>query len=212
LSEKFDEDIDAIVEKILFKKREETFENKLRKVARKLKELHRLSLVKINHSVMEVVVASELLGKGFEVDVEHDLGSLVCDVYAEKGDGSLIVEVETGYVPPEHALDPLSYTYVRIISKVARYSKFANKFVIATPIDSYFQIDPLLIKTPNERTEEEILRVKELCDKYYKNPPIELEELKSARLHGVMLINVDDAKVLELDPEQYLELISNLPR
>ena len=44
---------------------------------------------------------------------------LVCDVFATKGDGEAIVEIETGFTPPEHALDPTSYYVARIASKIS---------------------------------------------------------------------------------------------
>ncbi len=30
---------------------------------------------------------------------------LVCDIYAKKGGGHTIIEIETGFTPPEHAMD-----------------------------------------------------------------------------------------------------------
>lgn len=96
-------------------------------VKNRLIELYKRNIVKINHSVMELVCARHLIRYGYSVDVEKRLTDiLVCDVYATKGDGEAVVEIETGFVPPEHALDPLSYYTARITSKIARYSKFAN--------------------------------------------------------------------------------------
>ena len=55
------------------------------------------NLVKINHSAMELVCAKHLIRYGYKVDVEKQLTDiLICDVYAEKGDGAAIVEIETG--------------------------------------------------------------------------------------------------------------------
>jgi hypothetical protein len=85
--------------------------------------MKRENLVKINHSVMEILCAAKLLWDGYNVDVEHVLSdSLVCDVMGEKNGQTTMVEIETGYIPPEHALDPSTYTFARIISKIARYS------------------------------------------------------------------------------------------
>ena len=85
----------------------------------KLVKLKAEGKVKINHSVMELVCAKELLAMGYSVDVEHEIGGLVCDVYAELDGRGLVVEIETGFVPPEHALDPMRYCKARIASKIA---------------------------------------------------------------------------------------------
>ncbi len=180
-------------------------------VKQRLIDLYKRNLVKINHSVMEIVCAKHLIKHGYDVDVERQLSdTLVCDVYATKGDGSFIVEIETGFTPPEHALDPLGYYISRIASKISRYSQFASKFALATPPVSVLPIPEIFMKPPRNRKIAEIKRIKELCDKYYKNPPISAGEIQNARLHSVYIISVDDANVNELDPEAYQELIEEL--
>ena len=180
-------------------------------VKQRLIDLYKRNLVKINHSVMEIVCAKHLIKYGYDVDVERQLAdTLVCDVYAKKGDGSFIVEIETGFTPPEHALDPLAYYVSRIASKISRYSQFASKFALATPPVSILPIPEIFLNPPRNRKAAEIKRVKELCDKYYKNPPISVDEIHNARLHAIYIINIDDANVNELDPEAYQELIKDL--
>jgi hypothetical protein len=211
LVEKFDLDIDSITSRVSADV-DGLQKAQLIAVSEKLKKMYKKSLVKTNHSVLEVLVASYFVKKGYRVDVEHPLDSLVCDVYAEKGDGSLIVEIETGFIPPEHALDPVLYMVVRLISKVARYSKYSNRFMLATPVDNFAQLHPALVKRPQDRSATDLTELKTLCDKYYSNPPISLEELSNARLHGVIVVNVDAAKVIEMDAERYFELVEALPR
>ena len=78
-------------------------------VKSRLIELYKRNIVKINHSAMELVCARHLIRYDYAVDVERQLNDiLICDLYATKGDGEAIVEIETGFIPPEHALDPLS--------------------------------------------------------------------------------------------------------
>jgi len=171
----------------------------------RLIELHRSNIVKINHSVMEFVCAKLLVLKGYDVQVEHPLeGGLTCDLYAAKGDGSLIVEVETGFVPPEHALDPSTYLLARIASKVTRYSNCTGKFALGVPPQYALQIPAQLIKLPRERTAEDLKHIKGLCDQYYTSPPVTLEEVKNARLHSIYLIDVDRMSSREVDPETYV--------
>ncbi|HDJ05049.1 MAG TPA: hypothetical protein ENF85_03530, partial [Candidatus Bathyarchaeota archaeon] len=105
---KFEEDLDILLEK-LGRDSEGSVKARLRVLRNRLVYLHRRNLVKINHSVMELVCAKYLLAAGYDVTLEKNLDGLSCDIYAVKGLGTLIVEVETGFVPPEHALDPLTY-------------------------------------------------------------------------------------------------------
>ena len=189
---------------------EETVE-RMNFVKNRLIELYMRNLVKINHSAMELVCAKHLIRYGYKVDVEKQLTDiLICDVYAEKGDGAAIVEIETGFIPPEHALDPLSYYAARIASKIARYSKYANQFVLATPPVSILPIPALFRRPPRDRRPSEIKKVKVLCDKYYKNPPVTEDEILNGRLHITYIINIDAGKVVEMDIDSYFEHVGGM--
>jgi hypothetical protein len=180
-------------------------------VKNRLIELYMRNLVKINHSAMELVCAKHLIRYGYKVDVEKQLTDiLICDVYAEKGDGAAIVEIETGFIPPEHALDPLSYYAARIASKIARYSKYANQFVLATPPVSILPIPALFRRPPRDRRPSEIKKLKVLCDKYYKNPPVTEDEILNGRLHITYIINIDAGKVVEMDIDSYFEHVGDM--
>ena len=180
-------------------------------VKNRLIELYMRNLVKINHSAMELVCAKHLIRYGYKVDVEKQLTDiLICDVYAEKGEGAAIVEIETGFIPPEHALDPLSYYVARIASKIARYSKHANQFVLATPPVSVLPIPALFRRPPRDRRPSEIKKVKVLCDKYYKNPPVTEDEILNGRLHITYIINIDAGKVVEMDIDSYFEHVGGM--
>lgn len=180
-------------------------------VRSRLIDLYKRNLVKINHSAMELVCAKHLIRDGYSVDVEKQLTDiLVCDVYATKGDGVALVEIETGFIPPEHALDPLSYYAARIASKVARYSKHANKFVLATPPVSVLPIPNLFRRPPRDRTMEGVKEVKALCDRYYSNPPVAEEDILNAHLHVIYIINIDIGRVVEMDVDSYLENVGNM--
>lgn len=169
-----------------------------------LLDLSSRNLVKINHSVMELVTAKYLIENGFDVKLEHELDGVFCDVYAMKGYGSVIVEVETGFVPPGNAVDPATYLKARIASKITRYSGFANKFILATPPYYIMQIPPALTKPPRFRTDEEIASIKGLCDLYYTSPPVSLEEVRNARLHSIYAVDVDNVSVREWEVNEYL--------
>lgn len=199
----FEKDVDATIEKMKGELNTEEIE-KLLRLKERLLQLHSRNVVKINHSVMELVCGKHLIKSGFEVKLEHTLNGISCDIYALKGYGVLIVEIETGFVPPEHALDPFVYLRARIASKVTRYSSYANKFCLGTPLHYIMQVPPALAKPPRSRTPEEITAIKKLCDLYYTNPPVTIEEIKNARLHSIYALDIDTVSIRELDVSEYM--------
>ena len=202
--EKFEADLDILLGKL-----DASFDPdatiKLKGLRDKLVHMHKENMVKINHSVMELVCAKHLISAGYEVDVERFLDGLSCDIYASKGFGSMIVEIETGYIPPEHALDPLTYCKARIASKITRYSGYADKFSLGSPPHYIMQIPQALTKPPRYRTNDEIREIKKMCDLYYKKPPVSIEEITNARLHTIYIVDVDRAQAVETDPTAYAE-------
>lgn len=200
---KFEEDLIFLMKKLTQDiEKEENYNLSLLKD--QLIQLHRKNIIKINHSVMELVCAKYLILKGFKLLLEHPLsGILTCDIYAVKGFGSLIVEIETGFIPPEHALDPLTYTTARLASKIIRYSRYCEKFALGIPPHYVLTFPGVLALPPRERPESDMNTMKNLCDLYYHNPPINLEEIKHARIHSIYIINVDLVNVQEIDPDAY---------
>jgi hypothetical protein len=180
--------------------------SRVRGIADFLVGLYRKNLVKINHSALELVCARWLIAQGYEVRVEHRLDNvLVCDVFGLRGDGPLIVEIETGFIPPEAALEPSKFARGRIASKIARYSRFAGKFALGTTPSYVLEFPGFFVKPPRARTLDEAREIKAVTDVRYNKPPISLDELMLARLHSVFIIDVDDATTSELDPETYAE-------
>lgn len=208
--EKFTDDVYEIAQRLSEGKSVEV-KARINYVREKLIELYQKNLVKINHSVLEIICASNLISQGYSIDIEKPLSdSLVCDVFATKGDGTFIMEIETGFTPPDHALDTIDYYVARIASKIARYSKYCSKFGLATPVVGILPVPKLFLKSPGERTEDEIKKIKSLCDRFYKNPPIDYEDILNARLHSIYLINIDKGFAKQLDPCSYLELTEKL--
>ncbi len=208
--EKFTDDIYAVAEKLTEGKSQEA-KSRINFVRERLIELYQQNLVKINHSVLEIICASNLIEQGYVLDIERKLSDiLVCDVFATKGDGSFIMEIETGFTPPDHALDTIDYYIARIASKIARYSQYCSKFALATPVVGILPIPKLFLKPPSKRTRDEIQKLKTLVDRFYKNPPIAVDDIINARLHSVYLINIDKCFAKQIDPYTYLELITDL--
>jgi len=208
--EKFTDDVYAIAQRLSEGKPADV-KARINYVREKLIELYQKNLVKINHSVLEIICASNLISQGYSIDIEKPLSdSLVCDVFATKGDGTFIMEIETGFTPPDHALDTIDYYVARIASKIARYSKYCSKFGLATPVVGILPVPKLFLKSPGERTSDEIKKIKALCDRFYKNPPIDYDDILNARLHSIYLINIDKGFAKQLDPCSYLELTEKL--
>lgn len=203
----FTADLDGLSAKMTSGERDELVQ-RMNFVKYRLIELYKKNLVKINHSVMELVCARHLIRYGYAVDVEKQLTDiLVCDLHGSKGNGDTVVEIETGFVPPDHALDPLSYYYARVASKIARYSRFANQFVLATTPVSILPIPEMYRRPPRDRKNEEITKLKRVCDKYYRNPPITEEEIVNGRIHMIYIIDIDQGNVIEMDVESYFESV-----
>lgn len=208
--EKFRNDVYEMTEK-LSKNIKEHDMPKLNYVRQQLIEMYQKNLVKINHSILELICASNLISRGYAVEVEKDVSEiLVCDIFAKKGGGNTIIEIETGFTPPEHAMDTVDYYAARIMSKISRYSQHCSKFSLATPVIGILPLSKIFLLPPNARKKEDVQKIKELCDRYYKNPPIEYDDILNAHLHSIYLINIDKGFAKELDPQGYVDLTENL--
>ena len=202
---KFESDLTTLLDRLTCGV-EPSVENKLNMLKDWLVKLQRENIVKINHSVMELVCAKHLIEKGYEVQLEYPLNEiLTCDLYGIKGLGNLVVEVETGFIPPENALAPLTYTKARLASKIIRYSCFSGKFALGVPPHYVLPFPSTFAKPPRNRTDREIEVIKALCDAYYQKPPVTLDQIKNARIQEIYIIDVDGGKVQEIDPEAYLK-------
>jgi hypothetical protein len=201
---KFDRDMEILSAKLNSDIDHEA-QKKLDILKNKLIRIHNENVVKINHSVMEMVCAKHLILKGYELDIERPVDGLVCDLYGVKGFGSHIVEIETGFIPPSHALDPANYRKSRIASKIIRYGNHSEKFALGVPPYYLLQIPDILVKPPRARTKKDLKYLKTLCDLYYKNPPVNLDEIRNSRIHTIYIIDVDGITTREVDPVTYLE-------
>ena len=163
------------------------------------------NLIKINHSVLELICVSTLISKGHTVEVEKNFSDiLVCDIFGKKGDGNTIVEIETGFTPPDHAMDTFDYYAARLMSKIAWYSQYCSKFSLTTPSVGILPLSKLFLVPPNARKKEDIDKIKDLCDRYYKNPPVTSDDILNAHLHSIYLISIDKGFAKEIDPQATL--------
>ncbi len=202
---RFEQDL-AVLTAALTEGMDEEYKKKLNVLKDWLVKLQRENLIKINHSVMELVLAKFLILKDYEVQIEYPVSEiLICDLYGVKGYSNIIVEIETGFIPPVHALDPLTYTSARLASKIIRYSSYAGKFALGVPLHYILPFPPALALHPRERTPEQINDIKTLCDQYYKDPPVTVDQIQNARIQEIYIIDVDHANIQEIEPETYLK-------
>ena len=208
--EKFRGDVFKITDQLSKKLTDEQIQ-KLSFVRERLVELYKQNLVKINHSVLEIICAAELIRHDYVVNVEERLSDiLVCDIFATKGDGSIIIEIETGFTPPAHALNTVDYYAARIMSKIARYSKYCSKFCLATPVVGVLPIPSIFLIPPLARNLNDVKRNQVICNRFYKNPAIEFDSILNAHLHSIYLINTDKMFAKQLDPQNYVDLTKKL--
>ncbi|MBN2228658.1 MAG: hypothetical protein JW779_03620 [Candidatus Thorarchaeota archaeon] len=202
--------------------------NELVNVRERFVELSHRRLVKINHSIMQFLCAKHLIENGYRVKIEYALngGTLMADIFGvrkrlidrndeakdailsemhgtDEDEETLVLEVETGFVPPKAALHPGTYRKTRIAAKIARYAGFSHYFYLATPHYHVLQIPNTMFERVGHRDDEELAKLKELCDAQYFTPPVLYDELATSEIQGIFIVNVDKMKVLEVDPQKY---------
>jgi hypothetical protein len=116
---------------------------------------------------------------------------------------TLMVEVETGFVPPMAALTPVHYSRARMAAKAARYSGHSHLFAFATPVFNVLPIPAELFDPPDKRDRDAIGRLKDLCDVYYQSPPVTWESLAMSEIDMIYVIDVDSTSVSQVDASEY---------
>jgi len=228
---KFAHDMDVLLDQLEPSTKLGTM-SQLSPICDRLIELNKKRLVKINHSILQVICAKHLIEQDYSVKVEHPLlgGQLMADLFATRKKEpeieydiesvliserlglpedieALVVEVETGYVPPKAALYPVKYRVTRMAAKIARYCRYSHRFGMATPNYHVLQIPRILMMPPEHRNQKKLERLKEKCDEFYHNPPILLDSLVMSEVDSVYIINVDYVTITEISPEKYLDAI-----
>ncbi|TFG34609.1 hypothetical protein EU527_02575 [Candidatus Thorarchaeota archaeon] len=228
---RFIKDIDILFDKIKPYTSQDVM-SKLLQIRERFIHLSKKRLVKINHSIMQLLCAKYLIENGYRVEIEYPLngGVLVADIFGvrerilgfeedprdaflsemhgiSEDEETLVLEVETGYVPPKGALNPGQYRLTRIASKIARYAGFSHKFSLATPHYHVLQIPKVMLDPVGHRDKNELSNLKALCDAQYFSPPILFDELATSEIQGIFVVNVDAIKVLEVDPQYYRETV-----
>ena len=140
-------------------------------------------------------MASWLKGLGFDARLEHCVdGVHYADVYAADREVSVIVEVETGYVPPMFIGSAEEYMLARAIVKTVKYACLADYFYIATPSYVRPPIPDVIVGHVDEAGVE---TASALVGRFFGERWAEetLSRLRDCRLSGLMLVNVSRRKV-----------------
>ncbi|MCK4568015.1 MAG: hypothetical protein KAU48_11985, partial [Candidatus Thorarchaeota archaeon] len=65
------------------------------------------------------------------------------------------------------------------------------------------QIPDAMLQPVGKRDNSELANLKALCDAQYFSPPVLYDELATSEIHSIFVVNVDETKVLEVDPQKY---------
>jgi hypothetical protein len=123
------------------------------------------------------------------------------------------MEIETGYVGPEYAIDPNKFLKARAARKIESYSQCSKKFFIGTPPHNIVYIPEIFLKPREKRTEAEIKYWNGLCAEYYKNPPLDFNNSKG-HIEGLYVIDVDSGEAHEMKVDDYMKnypLVTRFP-
>jgi len=106
-------------------------------------------------------------------------------------------------------MDTVDYFAARIMSKITRYSQYSSKFSLTTVV-GVLQISKIFLLPSSARNKNDVQKIKDLCDRYYKNPPIKYDDILNANIHSIYLINIDKGFAKEFDLQGYVDLTRNL--
>jgi hypothetical protein len=149
------------------------------------------------HAILQFIVALDLHRRGFDVSVEEPVdGVFKADVYAESPLGRVIVEVETGYVPPDRIHSLEEFLEAKMVFKAVAYSAYTDVFMIATPNHIKMPVPRELLIPVEDRDESDIMAIRELALRYDKSKASRiLWRAHLSRLDGIAYVNVMNQKV-----------------
>lgn len=177
--------------------------NGLAKVVERLDyEVSRGALARY-HAILQLLAAAKLHSKGFDVSVEEDLPSgFRADVYGEGPCCSVVIEVETGYVPQEWLLRPEEFMMYRLAYKAAAYSGDVSVFIAAFPSHFRVPIPEPLLRPVEERDERDVAIIKGMIMRYNKGQLARIGwRAHLARIDAVAFIDIEgsDVEIVKLN-------------
>ncbi len=160
----------------------------------------KLSKVSRLHAAVQVIVAQRLSEQGFVVSLEHEIDRVhVADVLAYNDTKSLIVEVETGYLPPMFISCAEDYIEAKLALKALKYSCSVDEFYIAMP--SYMRLPIPRALTGQLRNRDELERLSHKVAAFFGNKWAQaiIEEGYRCKISGIMLVNLAN-KTIKVAP------------
>ena len=147
------------------------------------------------HRLLQEIVAAGLSSMGFDVSIEEPLpGGLVADVYGEAPWGSIIVEVETGFVAPGMLESAEDYLKARIAWKSIRYSRHADLFAVAMPSFVEIPIPGVLVGRGGRREAARLLGL--LRGLMGVDGVVGLDDVMNARVDAVIKIVLSSRRIM----------------
>lgn len=149
------------------------------------------------HALLQFIVALDLYRRGFDVSVEEHIdGGFKADVFAESPQGSIVVEVETGYVPVDKIRFLEEFLEAKVAFKAVAYSVYADLFIIATPSHVRLLVTPELVKPVGERDILDVMVIRELALKYDRAKASKIVwRAPMSRVDGLAYVNILNARV-----------------
>ena len=121
-----------------------------------------------------------------------------------------IVSVELTFFMSAPAAGTVALLNVFVFSFCAVVSTVAYTFAVKDPVVNVLPIPQVFLLPPQARKKEDLMRLKNLCDRFYKNPKITFDNIQNAHIHSIYLINTDKGFSKELDPEAYLQMTKDI--
>ncbi len=165
--------------------------------------LYKTKNIPLNHLLAEVLIAHYLRERGFsKVDIERNVGSMKCDVVAHHRSIVKCVEIEFLFVPPNHVVDYTEFMIARHVKKLIaaakngiEYLSFAYPRYVVPPI-------PLELVRPTQTRSDAILReLIAITRKFFPLHAEDIEFLRTATIHSIMLFDLSTGHVVELNPQ-----------
>lgn len=181
----------------------------LEDVVRKAIKLVNEKGIPINHILAELIIYYYLSNCGYNyISIEESVGIAKCDVYAQKGDFNICIEVDFYTVPSNFLLNRTKYILARHIRKVIQIVKSGIKAaVFAYPYGSVPLIPIELVKPIESRSRRKLL---DLISSVREISPLDngdIDYLMKAYVHSVLIFDIDRGKIYELFPQDVEKLM-----
>lgn len=171
-------------------------------IVQRLIDFYELGFTNINHSSLQLILSAYFKSLGYRVFVEYEKKGKLLDLYVS--DEDMGIEVEYGYIPNSDAIDAEEYLLSRISLKILRYSSLSSKFYIAVPS---FYMPPIPEElTADVKDKAKLRRVIEIIRKFYKINDVTFNDVKLAKINGIISVDISNLSISVIDIRKYKQL------